>query len=397
MSLYARVAKPFEHVTESTSDDSDDDLMSSNTKTKGKNNKQPLKRQKVSEVKSNPSIVEIDSGDEEEDEAEIKRKREEAAEKFISDTITAAEPAYVSTPPPKGKAKGRGKAAKAVVPVEVVDVEDEVEKKAREQLQKLTAAKQVQKQQENELYDVEDLTVEPIVPVVQPKRSGDRVSTNNTVVGEFSMDTLQRLVGGGKTATTTSSSSSSAAPPRAATKPFAPPIKLITRLNGRHEWKWQISMKDTFSKVSLCLCVCMFITIASLYIKSQNLVSVMYRIRFICVFYFLIIKPPFFSPLQIRVKFAEIYGLPQEALKFEVDGNKLGYEDTPESLELNDDDLIDVKVRGDICCLFVVRFFGDMCGVERLFWFNKLCGINMFMYCLLSYDRWTRSYMTQLY
>jgi hypothetical protein len=54
---------------------------------------------------------------------------------------------------------------------------------------------------------------------------------------------------------------------------------------------------------------------------------------------------------QIRSKFSEIYGLSPDALRFEFDGERLGPEDTPDSLEMSDDDLIDVKVR---CCVGVI-------------------------------------------
>ena len=47
---------------------------------------------------------------------------------------------------------------------------------------------------------------------------------------------------------------------------------------------------------------------------------------------------------QLKAKFANIYGLKQSDLTFKFDGSTIDDEDSPESLDLEDDDLIHVKV-----------------------------------------------------
>ena len=44
--------------------------------------------------------------------------------------------------------------------------------------------------------------------------------------------------------------SGAAAPSAPKVVPEAPGLRLRTRLNGSHEWKWKVAMDDTFGKVS---------------------------------------------------------------------------------------------------------------------------------------------------
>ena len=39
----------------------------------------------------------------------------------------------------------------------------------------------------------------------------------------------------------------------AAPVPEKPSIRLRTRLNGSHDWKWKVPLDDTFDKVCACL------------------------------------------------------------------------------------------------------------------------------------------------
>ena len=52
----------------------------------------------------------------------------------------------------------------------------------------------------------------------------------------------------------------------------------------------------------------------------------------------------FFIFIQMRLKFAEIYGIHANKLTFEFDGEKLSNTDTPDSCDMEDEYMIDVKV-----------------------------------------------------
>lgn len=47
----------------------------------------------------------------------------------------------------------------------------------------------------------------------------------------------------------------------------------------------------------------------------------------------------------MRYKFADIYGLQPAKLRFEFDGDVLAWTDTPESCDMEDEYMIDIKVR----------------------------------------------------
>lgn len=48
----------------------------------------------------------------------------------------------------------------------------------------------------------------------------------------------------------------------------------------------------------------------------------------------------------MRARFIEVYGLPVESVKFVFDGEAVEWDATPESLEMEDDDIVEVKVSG---------------------------------------------------
>lgn len=76
-------------------------------------------------------------------------------------------------------------------------------------------------------------------------------------------------------------------------------LKIKTRVNGKHEWKWKISPSDAFSKM--------------------------------------------------KTKFCEIYGgLPAKSVKFVFDGEVLKETQTADDLDMEDDNIIDVKIPSEL-------------------------------------------------
>ncbi|KAJ1432745.1 hypothetical protein B484DRAFT_447639 [Ochromonadaceae sp. CCMP2298] len=86
-------------------------------------------------------------------------------------------------------------------------------------------------------------------------------------------------------------SSTTNAQPEAKAEPM---IKIVTRLNGNHDHPWRIRQDQAFGKV--------------------------------------------------RAKFAEIYGLQVVQVKFKFDGDSISDDSTPTSLDLEDEDLIEVVI-----------------------------------------------------
>lgn len=123
---------------------------------------------------------------------------------------------------------------------------------------------------------------------------------------------LCKLVGTDKDA------SGGSAPSRAASV-GNPQCKFSTRLNGKHEHKWKLGMNEPFSKVFQ---FCQSLLAHSLH---SHLLYVFVR--------------------QIKAAFASMYGIISSQAKFEFDGQVIGDSDTPQGLDMEDDVLVDVKVR----------------------------------------------------
>ena len=75
-------------------------------------------------------------------------------------------------------------------------------------------------------------------------------------------------------------------------------VNIKTRLNGHHEWRWNIKKDDKLKK--------------------------------------------------LRDKFCEIYGVSMHQVNIEFDGEEIGDNDTPEGLDMEDDDLIDCSVAKEL-------------------------------------------------
>lgn len=208
MSLYERKVVPFRH-----DDDSDEDVAPSK-----KRKMAPVAPQKKLPVVSK-SIVDISFDDEEEeDESETNNRilKELEAKKKIVIPVASA-------------------------PV-IVDIEDdEVVAKAQKLLQKSQSAKS------NKISTVEIVDLDDVDPVpssssyVAPKiaRANERRVVTNPSEDSGTIDYLRNL-----TQSASSNSNHAAVFIDDSTK-----LKLVTRLNGQHEWKWKVPSTDPFSKV----------------------------------------------------------------------------------------------------------------------------------------------------
>lgn len=226
MSLYAKKAVPFRH-----DDDSDEDSLP-----KKKAKVVPKPPVKVQPVKSKPVVdISFDMDDD-----EVEEDTTESSNRILKE-LEAKKKIVVAT-----------KAAP-----EVVDIaEDEVIAKAQKLLQKAQFAKQ-KKVAAIDIVDLDHLDPSPVkssyVPV-RIARANERKAINidegdNTI--EYMLNLTQSSTGNHASSSSSSNSSSAQV---AAAADDGPRVKLVTRLNGEHEWKWRIPTNDSFGKVSCVLC-----------------------------------------------------------------------------------------------------------------------------------------------
>jgi len=64
-----------------------------------------------------------------------------------------------------------------------------------------------------------------------------------------------------------------------------------------------------------------------------------------------------FSFFQLRQKFAEVYGVPISEIKFLFDGEVVKDSDTPVTLDMEQDNMIDAKVCETLAVQYVLLFF----------------------------------------
>lgn len=95
-------------------------------------------------------------------------------------------------------------------------------------------------------------------------------------------------------------------------------IKLRTRLNGKHIWKWRINPTEKLLRVYIIIMYVYFV-----YKHHYNL---------LCF-------------VKFKENFATVYSVSVSDLTLKFDGGVLADTSTPESIEMEDDDLVDVQVK----------------------------------------------------
>ena len=155
---------------------------------------------------------------------------------------------------------------------------------------------------------------------------------------QTSTSTAPAVVSSSYSSSGSSSSAPSANNNNTNTNSNKPSIKLCTRLNGKHEWKWKVPIDEGFDKVCMSVCIYLYIYMCNMstflpYHGSFKSSSILRTLTDLCI------------SEQIRSNLALFYGLNSAtAITLVFDGNKLQDSDTPHALEMENDDMIDAKV-----------------------------------------------------